>query len=306
MFLSNPAHMLELMQYLEEELPDHLQRLPTARAQQIRDGLDKYGRLCGPALWPHLRAIACWRDGAAAALLPALQRYFPNVSWRSAPVALKEGILTVPLWNVRNGAPLAATSHFFEFIDVQEPRRVPLLPHALKEGGVYLPIITTAGGLYRYQTHDALECVGFYQQLPLLRHVDKAAPVSNLFGEQLAPYQVRRAVTQVTGALKIAHTFAMLAPMPEPAQTYCLYIDTPASDADLTRLAAALEEALCREHPYWYSRHNHQLEAVRVQRVKDGWVRYQRAMQDFAVPAWDVKASALDTRAIWPMVFIDP
>ena len=305
MFLSNPAHMLELMQNLSDDLPEQLERLPKARAQQIRDGLDTHGRLCGPALWPHLRAIACWRDGPSAALLTELQRYFPNVSWRSAPIATKEGILTVPLWNVRHGAPLAVTSHFFEFVDVQEPRKLPLLAHALKEGGTYLPIITTAGGLYRYQTHDAVACVGFHQNLPLLRYVDKAAPVGNLHGEQLAPHEVRQAIDETTKKLKMSHTFAMLAPLPSPAQRYCLYIDTGASDATLGQLASTLEEALCRGYPYWYGRHNHHLEPVQVRRVKNGWQRYQRAMQDFSVPAWEVKATALDTRSIWPMVFID-
>ncbi len=305
MFLNNPAHMLELMQHLEDDLPDQLERLPKARAQQIRDGLDAHGRLCGPALWPHLRAIACWRDGPSAALLPELQRYFPNVSWRSAPIATKEGVLTVPLWNVRQGAPLAVTSHFFEFVDVQEPRKLPLLAHALREGGVYLPIITTAGGLYRYQTHDAVACVGFHRNLPLLRYADKAAPVSNLHGEQLAPHEARQAIVQTTQNLKMSHSFAMLAPLPKPAEGYCLYIDTDASDATLAQLAPMLEEALCRQYPYWYGRHNHHLERVQVQRVKNGWQRYQRAMQDFSVPAWEVKATALDNRSIWPMVFVD-
>ena len=303
MLLGNPANALELMGQLEEDLPDLLERLPTTRANAIRRGLDEHGQLNSAALWPQLKTMAVWRDGTAAPLARLLAERFPAVRLQSSPMTLQEAILTVPQCNHAPGAPLAVASHFFEFLDTADLRRPPLLAHALRKGGVYLPVITTAGGLYRYQLDDAVHCVGHLQQTPCIEHVEKDAPVSNMCGERLTPQRVQRALEQAVQSLGLQYDFALCAPLPKPQRGYCMYLDTPMPDAKMAELTERLEAALCRDYAYWACRQHGQLDGLRILRVRNGWQRYRHAMQEFNAERWHIKPSVLDPRAIWPMVF---
>ena len=66
--------------------------------------------------------------------------------------------------------------------------------HELEEGRDYFILLTTSGGLYRYDIHDVVRCVGFQGQAPLLEFLNKGKNFSNLTGEKLSEHQVIRAV----------------------------------------------------------------------------------------------------------------
>ena len=94
------------------------------------------------------------------------------------------------------GAALAMRSHFFEFQELGSAERIRLA-HELDLGGRYRVIVTTGGGLYRYQLRDEIEVVGFVGQCPLLRFLGKSDCVSDLVGEKLAEPHVRAVVQRV-------------------------------------------------------------------------------------------------------------
>lgn len=305
MVLGNPANAVEMLDQLEDDLPDLLERLPQARADAIRRDLDQTGRLTSAILWPQLKTVALWRDGAAQPLARQLAQRLPGVRLHSSPMTFQEATVTVPQWEAERGALLAVGSHFFEFLDAADLRRPPVLAHALRKDGVYLPVITTAGGLYRYQLDDAVRCVGHQGQTPLIEHVEKDLPVSNLHGERLTPHRVQRALEQAAQTMGLDYRFALCAPLPHPHSGYCMYVDSSLpTDPDTTaQLAETLETALCRDYAYWSCREQNQLDALRVVHVRDGWQRYCHAMQEFEQERWHLKPSVLNQRAIWSTVF---
>ena len=73
-----------------------------ARAAELRRDLS-------PArIWPRLRTISCWADGAASALLPAVSAAFPGVEIQPKGLLATEGVVTIPLTG-REGGALALT-----------------------------------------------------------------------------------------------------------------------------------------------------------------------------------------------------
>ena len=58
-------------------------------------------------------------------------------------------------------------------------------------------MVTTGGGLYRYQLHDEVEVVDFENECPLVRFVGKSDRVCDLVGEKLADAHVRGALERI-------------------------------------------------------------------------------------------------------------
>ena len=55
-------------------------------------------------------------------------------------------------------------------------------------------MLTTAGGLYRYNISDLVRCVGYHGRAPLIEFLNKGAHYSSLTGEKLSEHQVIAAV----------------------------------------------------------------------------------------------------------------
>ena len=300
----SPSFLTLLMDALERDLPAYLGQLPPRRADAIRAGLDAQGRLTGEALWPHLQVVSCWADGPAARQLTGLRAYFPHTPIQGKGLLATEGVVSFPLWGEEDrGSVAAASSHFLEFVDLEAPGATPRLVHELQAGAVYTPLLTTGGGLARYALRDALRCTGHHGTLPLLRFEGKLDGVSDLAGEKLSPTRVEGALAGVAEALQLPLHFALLAPVDSEPPRYLLFVETPSGDAELDRLAVALDEALSADHHYGHCRALGQLGPIAPRRVHDGWATYERVRVARGMRPGDVKPSSLDPGDGWEEIF---
>ena len=296
----SPSFLTGIMEAIARDLPSLLAELPAARANQIRaKGLT---RLTGEALWPRLSLISCWTEGFAKELLPALRRWFPTVAIQPKGLLATEGVVSFPLVGMA-GCALALTSHFHEFIDVETPSATPLLAHALRVGGLYAPVLSTRGGLLRYELGDLVRCVGRWRHAPLVTFEGRRDRVSDLCGEKLAEAQVLRAVAALRTALPPPLRFALVAPALHPTPHYAAYIDTDASEDALAIAQTALESTLSEGAHYQYCRSLGQLAPARLRRVRDGLATYQGELLRRGARLGDIKPSSFDTRPIWEEVF---
>jgi hypothetical protein len=301
----SPSFLTALMQALERDLPDHLAALSPQRASQLGRRLDAAGRLCGEALWPKLQVISCWADGPARGQLAGLRRYFPTTAIQGKGLLATEGVVSFPLWGQEAGAVAAATSHFLEFIDLDQPTARPRLVHELHVGGAYSPLLTTGAGLTRYHLQDVLRCTGHVAALPLLRFEGKLDKVSDRAGEKLGAARVEAALGRVGAQLGVGFEFALLAPVEEGGLVaYVLFVESDAPDDALAALAQALEEDLCGDHHYGYCRRLGQLGPIKARRVHQGWEAYQKALVARGARLGDIKPVYLDGRLSWDAVFV--
>lgn len=250
-------------------------------------------------LWPRLGLISCWADANAAWAASRLGSLFPQASVQGKGLIATEGIVSFPLLD-REGSVLAVRSHFLEFAAPGRSPDRPRLAHELEHGRRYAVVMTTGGGLYRYQLQDVVEVVGAVAACPLIRFVGRQGHVSDWFGEKLNEAYVAGVLTDAVDRAAIATAFAMLAcddTLPEPA--YVLYIESEASDELLDRLGRDVDSALRRSFHYDYARRLGQLAPLRVFRA----VAASAAFLDRAIQAGqragDVKPPALDTRSGW-------
>jgi hypothetical protein len=168
-------------------------------------------------------------------------------------------------------------------------------------------VLTTGGGLYRYQLHDMVQVVGRLHDSPLLRFVGKLAHISDHFGEKLNAQHVQRALDSLLRRQGLAPAFVMLACDYLPGgAAYVLYIEAAADDAHLRSLGAALEEQLCGNYHYAYCRALGQLAAVRVFRIQaqaQAQADYLAHCQALGQRLGDIKQTVLHPRSGWLQVF---
>jgi hypothetical protein len=276
---------------LGDSLEARLRPAP-ARALQLRNtsGIEQIH-----GLWPQLQVISCWDQGRASADAARIRALFPGVWVQGKGLLATEGAVTIP-WG--DGPKVCALcSHLLEF-------RIPgtdrvLLAHQLEQGAEYSPLLTTAGGLYRYELGDLVRCTGFVGRAPCLDFLARAGRVCDLVGEKLGAAQVERAMGQLEGAQPFR--FSMLAPEPD-GRGYAWYLEDPAG-RDPDTLGRALEERLAQGYHYAHARRIGQLRALRIQPVQGGMARYRQALVERGAKAGDIKQEPLHLGDFWRDVF---
>jgi hypothetical protein len=219
-----------------------------------------------------------------------------------------EGWVSIPLVG-RPGAALAVRSHFFEFQEMDSPQNVRLA-HELDHGGRYRVVLTTAGGLYRYQLRDEVEISGFENECPLVRFLGKSDCTSDLVGEKLAEPHVRAVLDRLFDGKEPVCTFALLVPVLDEPPRYRLYVQSSeqSSNASAMEGLATILDAGLRENPHYaYARQLGQLAPAEVgvldSRGESGWEIYQRQCIARGIRMGNIKPTALDCWTGWPAVF---
>ena len=178
--------------------------------------------------WPGLSVIAVWTGGSIGMFLPRLAELYGQAAIRDHGLSASEGRMTIPLADGTPAGLLDFHHHYFEFIPTGEygkPNPITLEGHELEEGQDYYILLTTSGGLYRYDIHDVVRCVGFQGEAPLLEFLNKGKNFANITGEKLSEYQVIRAAEKTFAELAMPIDFFTLAPVLDPQPGYVLLLE---------------------------------------------------------------------------------
>ena len=252
-------------------------------AHRLEEIVNRTGRLLPRDYWPDLCFLANWTGGTMGAYLRGYPEIFGDRPVRDVGLIASEGRMSIPIEDGTAAGVLDIRHHYFEFIpEDQASRDVPETCEAseLIEGRNYFILLTTAGGLYRYQIHDLVRCVGFHGRAPLIEFLNKGAHFSSLAGEKLSEFQVVAAVNEAQRATHLnLGSFLMLPVWSEPPY-YTLLVeqeDLPEPGA-AERLGSAVEDALRRVNlEYENRRSTLRLGPTRVRRITPGsWGRFQR------------------------------
>lgn len=207
--------------------------------------------------WPNLRVLSCWTSAASAAYVQRIQELFPGVSLQPKGLLSTECVTTIP---VGDKYPLAYRSHFFEF----DTGEIVLPAWELQVGQEARVVVSTGGGLTRYDTGDRVRVTGRLGKVPCLEFLGRAG-VADLVGEKLSYALMDEAVKFLGG-------FAMLA---YEDGGYVVYTDQPERD---THSLSRLEEILDRCYSYRDAKTLGQLRPLRMFLIEgDPLAQYQRA-----------------------------
>ena len=274
-----------------------------ARARQLRP-LDPRDPATLAHIWPRLALVSCWADGPAARFATALQTRLPAVRLQPKGLLATEAMVSLPWLGASGtflGAVLALTSHFLEFVDEAGATH---LAHELRHGALYEVVVTTGGGLYRYQLHDQVEVVGRVAAIPCVRFVGKTDRVADWFGEKLNEQFVARCLEQLWAKQGVTPRFVLVAPADlVEGFAYTLYVEADGV-ANGDALAAELDGLLAASFHYDYCRRLGQLAPLRVRQVTEGAATYLAVCQARGMKLGNIKPALLDRGTEWEGAFV--
>jgi len=219
-----------------------------SRAREIERLAQGGGVIRGDALWKNLCILITWQGGSAGFFLREFPIYFANIPFRDVGFVATEGYFSIPLWSNTPNGLLAITGHFFEFFEVATGggrSDTPLGCEDLEVGKEYFIVVTTSGGLYRYDICDIIEVVDFYNKTPVIVFKQRGGNTISITGEKVTEGQVTEAMRAAVGSLGIPIEGFTLMPRLEDPPSLMLVVETPErNDQLLTRLLTAFESEL--------------------------------------------------------------
>ncbi|MFH0763475.1 MAG: GH3 auxin-responsive promoter family protein [Candidatus Omnitrophota bacterium] len=170
------------------------------RAKELNSILEDKGELLPKHFWPKLELIECWKGGTVKLYLKELPQYFGDVPIRDIGCLSTEARSSIPTGDEGAGGVLAIKTNFYEFIpreDMDKPDKRVLLCDQLEKAREYFLIVTTPGGLYRYNIDDVITVDGFFNKTPVIEFLQKGHNATSLAGEKLYESQVNAAINNV-------------------------------------------------------------------------------------------------------------
>jgi hypothetical protein len=244
---------------------------------------EETGRLLPKDYWPGLQFLSNWMGGTMRAYLRGYPEFFGETPVRDVGLIASEGRMTIPIEDGTAAGVLDIRHHYFEFVpedQIDSPDPDCALATELVEGRNYFIILTTAGGLYRYNISDLVRCVGYHGQAPLLEFLNKGAHYSSMTGEKISEHQVITAVEAAQRSASVLIRSYLLAPVWDDPPYYALLVE----EGDLSNeivadhLAGAVECELRRQNvEYVCKRDSLRLGPVRILPIPNGsWAQFQR------------------------------
>ncbi len=268
---------------IRRELRGQTRRRHKQKARELEQIVARTGRLLPKDYWPNLQFLSNWMGGTMRAYLRGYPEYFGETPVRDVGLIASEGRMTIPIEDGTPAGILDIRHQYFEFIpedegDKTEPETVTATE--LIEGRNYFIVLTTAGGLYRYNISDLVRCAGYHGKAPMIEFLNKGAHYSSLTGEKLSEHQVVAAVEAAQRLAGLRMKSYLLAPTWDDPPYYTLLVeegDLP-SAATLARLEGAVERELRRQNvEYQSKRDSLRLGPVRILRIPEGsWVEFQK------------------------------
>jgi hypothetical protein len=267
----------DLQSRLRATLAERVAKNP-GRAKRLESLIKSDGTLRPKEYWPRLQLIGCWKGGTVGIRLREFDRWFaPNTPIRDLGYMASEGQVTLPVSDDGCAGILAIDKNFYEFIPEAETGRAnptTLSCVELHEGENYHIVLTTPGGLYRYDINDVVRVAGFYNQTPLIEFVRKGRDMTNITGEKLHVQQAIEAVERSQRALGVAiHRFRVCAEVENSRYAFALEFDSSApAEETLSRLLGELDARLHELNiEYAQKRASRRLGAPVLYVMKPGW-----------------------------------
>jgi hypothetical protein len=234
---------------IRQALESRLKKNP-GRAAELERMVNHYGELRPKDYWPELQMIGCWKGGSVGVRLSEFHRWFgESMAVRDLGYMASEAQMTLPISDTGSAGILDVGANFYEFIpesEIDNARPTTLTCAELREGDHYYVILTTPGGLYRYDINDVVRVAGFYKRTPLIEFVRKGRDVTSITGEKLHVNQVIHAMieAQTVAGIAVQH-YRAFADVAQSRYAFMVeFIGNPPTEIALKQLLSALDANL--------------------------------------------------------------
>ena len=246
------------------------------KARELEEIVNETGRLLPKDYWENLVVIGCWKGGSQSIFYSQFNEYYGQVPVRDLGILASEGRMTIPIRDKGSSGVLDISHTFFEFIpdnEIEKQNPQVLRADELEKNEIYFILMTTSGGLYRYNIGDRVKVTGFYENAPELCFLDKGKHCSSLTGEKLTEYQTVLAMRNLNTGID---EFVLHPAMDNEASIpyYKLLIEeTKLEDLDVDKFQLHYDKELRKINPEYDSKRKTRLDSIRIKSIPDGTFR---------------------------------
>ena len=290
-----------------------------ARAEELRRILRDRGELLPKYFWPNMQIIECWKGGTVKLYLKELPKFFGDAPIRDFGCLSTEARSSIPMSDEGAGGVLAINTNFYEFVpkeDMGRKKKRFFLCDRLEKGQEYFLIVTTPGGLYRYNIDDIITVDGFFNKTPMIEFVQKGLNAVSIIGEKLYESHVNEAVNGAVDENGVLLDFfsANVEPGPPPRYIFLVEFNTNPPPDKKKALLRSIEEGLYRQNAeYEDKRKSEDLAPPVLKVVRKGEFERYRARKiengapdgQFKVPELVLDFDFQDNFAIEEEVYLD-
>lgn len=188
---SRMTSLVRLAQSRRDDIIHDIAAKDPARAEEL-----KALKIFTPATyWPNLKLGLFWLSASVGKTVDELLPFLPKtIKLMDVGYGSSEAKFNIPLKPWETSGALSIATAFYEFIP--EGGGEPLLAHQTETGKNYELVVTTWGGLYRYEMKDVVRVTGFIGTTPLIEFQYKSIEVLNMVDEKLPATVVNDLVRQ--------------------------------------------------------------------------------------------------------------
>lgn len=281
----------EAMAALEKEA-----RPDKKRARQVREAARGGAEGLLHRLWPMLTTVNCWQGGHAPLYLDRLKPFLQTpegpLPLRDPGFSASEGFFGIPLEAGSPEGVLHVLGPFMEFVpEGQEASSGTLLAHELEVGRRYRIVVTTSGGLWRYDMRDVLEVTGFHGATPMVRFCYKAGGTLSVTGEKITEGHAIAVATRLSQRFSLENAMASFEFSDPPRYVVAIETRQAGDGLDVEAAAQAWDEAMKEVNvEYAEKRGSGRIAAPRVRRAPDGaFARWRQRRVAQGAPDGQVK-----------------
>ncbi|MFA6079539.1 MAG: GH3 auxin-responsive promoter family protein [Candidatus Omnitrophota bacterium] len=288
---------------IRKELERPLKPNPS-RAEELVNIIKSGKKLLPKYFWPDMKLIECWKGGTVKLYLKELPQYFGDVPVRDFGCLSTEARSSIAMSDSGAGGVLAINTNFYEFIPKDEMGKKDkrfLLCDALEVGKEYFIVVTTPGGLYRYNIDDIIKVDGFFNKTPVIEFVQKGLNAVSVMGEKVYETHVNTAINRAAEKYGLLiRFFSASVQLDEPPRyIFLVEFDGDPGHEKKKSLLMSIEEELCRENAeYKYTRSSLVLGPPILKVVEQGAFEQYRAKR--------IAEGAHDSQFKAPELAIDP
>lgn len=276
------------------ELSEGLKANPRISSQLETARSHRGGRLLPADYWPDLSLIGCWKGGTVGHYVERFDGWFDPDGKGSVPVRdwgylSSEARGSIPLSDQGSEGVLTVATNFFEFVPVADVDGnsddmgawSTLRADQVEVGKEYYILITTTGGLYRYDINDIVEVTGFYNEAPKIVFKRKGRGMTNITGEKVSVNQIIQAFDEATSTIGIrADHYKAEADHEKSRYAFIIEEEAPLRQEQREQLLMALDERLKHINiEYKSKRDSQRLNPPILRAMRKGWYEESRRAQ---------------------------
>ena len=236
---------------IKEDLLSEINPMPE-RAKKLKVEFENGFEGILRRIWKEFKFIYGIGGGGFKVYADKMRKYLGDAKMHLSVYSASEGIFATHLFPESHDMVLILDGAFYEFIDINDEKKIPITLDKVKKDQDYELVITNLSGLYRYKIKDVIKVTGFLGTCPLVRFLYRKNQVIDMAGEKTNDDILNKAIFSFNQRVVFDLVeYSIYADYNYSPGRYIVFIEGEnfKGEKDICKMARILDEEIGRANP---------------------------------------------------------